>query len=220
MPRCSCGTPIRQLWQNAWAKVLGQQPAAGGRARPQRQALQGQGLAGKHRLRFPQAVLPDLRQLGAGHGEERRRRGRAHPPQGALLCGADRQRRLALELRLHQPGSAAHHARHQWRQPDRGPEAPAGRHADAGRPPAHQADRHDGLRDRPQHRDDAGQGGVPQRDLRADPVFAHARRDLRISRSSSSRRGSTSSTSSTSTPRSPSSSGRWTRASPCSSSPG
>ena len=29
------------------------------------------------------------------------------------------------------------------------------------------------LRDRPQHRHDAGQGGVPQRDLRADPVFAH-----------------------------------------------
>ena len=27
MPRCSCGTPTRQLWQNAWAKVLGQQPA-------------------------------------------------------------------------------------------------------------------------------------------------------------------------------------------------
>ena len=45
-------------------------------------------------------------------GEERRRHRRSHAPQGALLCRADRQCAVALQLRLHQSGSAARDARH------------------------------------------------------------------------------------------------------------
>ena len=46
-----------------------------GRARARRQALQGQGLAGKPDLRLHQAVLPPDRKLAAKHGGESRRAG-------------------------------------------------------------------------------------------------------------------------------------------------
>src|SRR5206468_3031396 len=66
------------------------------------------------------------RAVGAGTGEERRRRRSAHAQEGRILRSADHQRDRAVEFLSHQSGSAARDAGHERRQP-------RSRHEDAGR---------------------------------------------------------------------------------------
>ena len=115
-----------------------------------------------------------------------------------------RRRDEPVQFRADQPAGAQADDRDQGREPAQGPRQHAQRHRRGAADPD-QAGR---VRGRPQHRDDAGQGGQRDAALPADPVHADDRRGARDAAGRSSRRGSTASTSSTSSPRKASSNGR------------
>ena len=79
---------------------------SGDRTRPRRPALPRQGLGREPGVRLPQAVLPDHRQVGPGHGRRRRRRRRAHPQEGELLRRTDRQCPVTVQFRADEPGDS------------------------------------------------------------------------------------------------------------------
>ena len=151
-----------QLWQNTWAKVLGQpaQPVA----EPTRADKRFKDKDWQENTVFDflkQFYLisanwaQDLVKNAEGVDEHTRHKARFYVEQIANAISPS-------NFAFTNPEVLRDDALLQRRQPDRGPEASRRGHADAGRPPAHQADRHVGLRDRQEHRDDARQGGVPQ----------------------------------------------------------
>ena len=110
--------------------------------------------------------------LGRPSGQGRQGPRPAHPAEGRVLRQADRQRALAVELRADQSGAVARDARLQRREP-------RARHAHAGRghrgrrrrsedPPVRRRE----IRGRPQPRDHARQGDLPERPDAAHPVRA------------------------------------------------
>ena len=123
-------------------------------------------------LRFRDAALSAHHAMGAGAGEERRRRRSAHPQEGRVLRPADHQRDRAVEFRPHQSGSAARDAGLERRQPRSRHEDAGGGHRGRPRHAAHPPVRSVQPRRRRQHGDDAGQGDLPERADAADPVHA------------------------------------------------
>ena len=151
------------VWTNSIRRAGGEQPARP--VEPER---------GDKRFQDPEwgrnAFFDFLKQAylvtsrWAGDLAERGRRARrTHPAQGRLLCQADHQRHLAVQLHPHQPRAVSRDRRLERREP-------GARHAHAGRRhrrrqrrPEAQAGRLFALRDRQEHRRDAGQGDRPQR---------------------------------------------------------
>ena len=99
------------LWADAVKRMAGEKAAPVAPARSARQALCRPRMVEQPVLRFPQAGLSAHREVGQPAGGGRRRARPAHAPEGRVLRAADRQRDRALELRAHQPGTAARDAR-------------------------------------------------------------------------------------------------------------
>ena len=196
------------LWQGSMLRLMGGNGDAGRGARARRQALQARGLARALPVRLHQAELPHHRALDARPGGERGRPRRADQEEGRLLHAPVHRRAGAVELRAHQPGSVPRDGRLGRPEPRQGSQQPPGRHRARRRAAAHLDDGCQGLRARRQHRDHAGQGGVPERAHAAHPVRAVDQEGAGSGRCSSFRRGSTSTTSSTCARRTRSCAGR------------
>ncbi len=152
---------------------------AGGRAGAGRQPLQGSRVVGQPLLRLLEAGLPRHRQVGGGHAAEHRGPRRTHAPARRVLPAAGGERAFALELPAYQSRGAARDAGDQRREPSAGHVAARRGHAQVGRSPQGQPNRHHRIRGRPQPGDDARQGRLSERHLPADPVFADHRQGAR-----------------------------------------
>ena len=99
-----------QLWQSTWAKILGQdtQPVA----QPSRTDKRFKDKDWQENTIFD--FLKQFYLISANWAQEVVKNAEGvdehTTPQGALLCRADRQCALALQLRADQSGSAARHA--------------------------------------------------------------------------------------------------------------
>ena len=137
-----------------------------------RQAVQARGLGAAFPVRLHQAELPDRRGLAARRRRQRRGPRRRDEAQGQLLHAAVHRRARAVEFRADQSGGVPRDDRHRRAEPRQGAPQPARRHRARQRPAQDLDDGPEGLRARRQHRDHAGQGGLPERPPAAHPVRA------------------------------------------------
>ena len=161
------------LWQSSMLRMLGApalpvaEPAKGDKR------FKDAGLARALPVRLRQAVLPDHRALAARAGRERR--GPVASTAKKKVDFFTRQYIDALapsNFALTNPEVFRETVASGGQNLVRGPQQPARRHRARQRPAAHLDDRREGVRARRQHRDDAGQGRVPERADAADPVRA------------------------------------------------
>ncbi len=150
----------------------GRRGGAGGDARAHGPPLHRSGMVAESVLRRGEAGLSHHQRLGHASGARRQGPRSAHAAEGGFLREADRGGDLAVQLRVHQSADPARDA-----GVERG--KPRARHEDAdrghrGRPRRAEIApvRREQVRDRPQPRAHARQGGVRERADAADPVFA------------------------------------------------
>ena len=159
------------LWETHRAPHAGRRSRAGGRAGRRRQALQGQGLAGKPDLRLHQAELSADRELDAGHGRQgrtaSRRRRRRSASTSTPSSSPTRSRRPISCSPI--PKCCARRCSRNGENLVKGLEQSAGRYR-ARRGPAFHPPVGRRVQDRREHRHRAGQGRVPQRADRAAAV--------------------------------------------------
>ncbi len=154
------------------AQVDGPVVGTGRRAGERRPALSPRRLGGAFPVRLRQAVLPDRCALAAQRRRKRRGTRRAHAEKSRFLHSSVHRRAGAVELRADQSGSISRNHRQRRPEPGQGPEQPARRHRARQRSAQDIDDRQQGVRARRKHRDDAGQGRLPERADAADPVRA------------------------------------------------
>ena len=168
--QAAIATPFLQLWAQTYRRMQGETVA------PLVPLAKGD-----KRFSAPEwSSLPlfeFLRQAHALGAKLGRRAGRwrvgrrcCDPRQGALLLAPDLECDLAGQLPGHQPGADALDVREFGREPRARRGAARGRHGAWRRDAAPAPDRCDRLRGRAERRRLAGQGRVPQRSVRADPI--------------------------------------------------
>ena len=132
----------------------------------QGQALRREGMARASLVRHDPPDLPAGVRPAARLGRRDRGGRRQDAREDALHDAQLRRRDVAVQLRADQPAGARAGDRDQGREPAQGPRP----YAPRPRPGSALPYRQRGVRGRPQHRDDAGQGGQADAALPADPV--------------------------------------------------
>ncbi len=104
------GSAYLELWGSAVKRMAGEESRARGQGRSEGQAVHRPGMVEQPVLRFSETGLSAFDRLGRAAGHRCRHARSAHPPESRILYPPDRECGVAVELRPHQPGTAARDA--------------------------------------------------------------------------------------------------------------